>query len=165
MKHIILKEIASLLFVIICIVFTCCSTEGDEPYLGYENIPNNGSNQGDDDNGGGNGGSNPSTPSTPSTKYEAPEVSFYDETSYSKSKIKITYKIWNKDKTKISSAKIYYGTSSNPSKSASTSISGVLITATISGLKAGNDYYFKCVVKWEGGTVTTDVTRLYIPDI
>ena len=51
--------------------------------------------------------------------------------------MKVVYKIHNKDKAKVSSAKIYYGTSSNPTQYVTASVTGVLITAMITGLKKG----------------------------
>ena len=59
----------------------------------------------------------------------------------------------------MQSAKIYYGTTSNPSKATTASISGTIITANISGLKAGTTYYVKCVATGKGGTGTTSVTK------
>ena len=68
--------------------------------------------------------------------------------------------IYNKDKAKVTSAKVYYGTSSNPTKSVSATVSGVLITANISGLKKGTTYYIKCVATGKGGTTTTGTTKV-----
>lgn len=93
-----------------------------------------------------------------SSSYEKPDVGFYDFTA-TKTSLKVEYKIYNKDEAQVSSAKIYYGTSSNPSSSKSASVSGTLITANISGLKAGTTYYVKCVATGKGGTTTTSVTK------
>lgn len=103
-------------------------------------------NSGDNDNTGG------------STTYEKPDIGFYDFTATTKS-LKVQYKIYNKDEAKVTSAKIYYGTSSNPTSSKTATVSGVLITANISGLKAGTTYYVKCVAMGKGGTTTTTTTR------
>ena len=69
------------------------------------------------------------------------------------------YKIYNRDEAGLTSARIYYGTSSNPTSSKSATVSGVLITANITGLKAGTTYYVKCVATGKGGTTTTEVTK------
>lgn len=100
--------------------------------------------------GGGSGGG--------STTYEKPDVGFYDFTA-TKTSLKVQYKIYNKDEAGVTSAKIYYGTSSNPSSSKTATISGTLITASISGLKAGTEYYVKCVATGKGGTTTTTTTK------
>ncbi len=102
------------------------------------------------------GGDNPSGGG--SSSYEKPDIGFYDFTA-TKTSLKVEYKIYNKDEAQVSSAKIYYGTSSNPSSSKSASVSGTLITANISGLKAGTTYYVKCVATGKGGTTTTSVTK------
>lgn len=94
-----------------------------------------------------------------STSYEKPDVSFNDFTAY-QTKLKVVYKIYNKDKAKVTSAKVYYGTSSNPTKSVSATVSGVLITANISGLTKGTTYYVKCVATGKGGTTTTGTTKV-----
>lgn len=106
---------------------------------------------GTDDNSGSNG--------SPSPEYEKPDVGFYDYTP-DKTSVKVQYKIFNRDEAKVSSAKIYYGTSSNPTASKSATVSGVMITATLTGLKAGTQYYVKCVATGKGGTTTTSVTKV-----
>lgn len=93
-----------------------------------------------------------------SSTYEKPEIGFHDFTAWT-SKLKVVYKIYNKDEAKVTSAKVYYGTSRNPSQSVTATVSGVLITANISGLKAGTEYYVKCSATGKGGTSTTDVTK------
>lgn len=109
------------------------------------NEPTHNFNQ-DDNQGGG------------STMYEKPDVGFYDFTA-TKTSLKVQYKIYNKDEAGVTSAKIYYGTNSNPSLSKTATVSGVLITANISGLKAGTTYYVKCVATGKGGTTTTTTTK------
>lgn len=94
-----------------------------------------------------------------STSYEKPDIAFSDFTAY-QTKLKVVYKIYNKDKAKVTSAKVYYGTSSNPTKPVTATVSGVLITANISGLKKGTTYYVKCVVTGKGGTTTTGITKV-----
>lgn len=110
------------------------------------------SNQGDDTGGSSAGGDG-------STSYEKPDIGFSDFTAY-QTKLKVVYKIYNKNEAKVTSAKVYYGTSSNPTKSVSASVAGVLITANISGLKKGTTYYVKCVATGKGGTTTTGTTKV-----
>lgn len=90
--------------------------------------------------------------------YEKPDVGFYDFTA-TKSSLKVQYKIYNRTEADVSSAKIYYGTSNNPTSYKTASVSGTLITANISGLKSGTTYYVKCVATGKGGTTTTSVTK------
>lgn len=103
--------------------------------------------------GGGSNGGNSGT-----TTYEKPDIGFYDFTA-TKTSLKVQYKIYNKDEAKVTSAKIYYGTSSNPTSSKTATVSGNLITANISGLKAGTTYYVKCTATGKGGTTTTTTTK------
>ena len=103
--------------------------------------------------GGSSGGS------SSSTTYEKPDVAYHDFTAY-QTRLKVVYKIWNNDKAKVTSAKIYYGTTSNPTKYVSASVSSALITGNISGLKKGTTYYVKCVATGKGGTTTTSTTKL-----
>lgn len=110
----------------------------------------NGSNGNTDGSGGDNTGD--------TTTYEKPDIGFYDFTA-TKTSLKVQYKIYNKDEAGVTSAKVYYGTSSNPSSSKTATVSGVLITANISGLKAGTTYYVKCVATGKGGTTTTTTTK------
>lgn len=104
------------------------------------------------------GGSDSDNTGGGTTTYEKPELGFYDFTA-TKTSLKVRYKIFNKDEAKVTSAKIYYGTSSNPSSSVTATVSGVLITANISGLKAGTIYYVKCSATGKGGTTTTTTTE------
>lgn len=104
------------------------------------------------------GGSGSSSGSSSATSYEKPDVGFYDF-SATRSSLKVQYRIYNKDEANVTSAKIYYGTSSNPTTSKSASVSGSMISANISGLKAGTTYYVKCVATGKGGTTTTSVTK------
>lgn len=96
---------------------------------------------------------------SPSTSYEKPNIAFDDYDAYTTS-VKVQYRIYNKDKAKVSSAKIYYGTTSNPTASVNASVSGVLITARITGLKKGTTYYVKCKATGKGGTTTTSTSRV-----
>lgn len=90
--------------------------------------------------------------------YEKPEIGFYDFTA-TKTSLKIEYKIYNKEESDITNAKIYYGTTDNSSSYTTATISGVLITANITGLKSGTNYYVKCTVTGKGGTTTTQTTK------
>ena len=92
-------------------------------------------------------------------RMKKPDIGFNDFTAY-QTKLKVVYKIYNKDAAKVTSAKVYYGTSSNPTKSVTATVAGVLITANISGLKKGTTYYVKCVATGKGGTTTTGTTKV-----
>ena len=113
----------------------------------------------DGGNGGSSGGNSGGGSTGGSTSYEKPDIAFSDFTAY-QTKLKVVYKIYNKDKAKVTSAKVYYGTSSNPTKPVTATVSGVLITANISGLKKGTTYYVKCVATGKGGTTTTGTTKV-----
>ena len=108
--------------------------------------------------GGNNGNSGGSTGGGGSTSYEKPDIALEDYTTYP-TKIKVNYRIYNQDKAKVTSAKVYYGTSS-PSKSISTTVAGTLITTYISGLKKGTTYYVKCIATGKGGSTTSETTRI-----
>ena len=125
-------------------------------FYSFGQKPSSGSNN---DDGNSNGGDTGGGSTGGSTSYEKPDIAFNDFTAY-QTKLKIVYKIYNKDKAKVTSAKVYYGTSSNPTKSVSASVAGVLITANISGLKKGTTYYVKCVATGKGGTTTTGTTKV-----
>jgi len=106
----------------------------------------------------GGGSSSGSTGGGGSTSYEKPDIALEDFTTYP-TKIKVNYRIYNQDKAKVTSAKVYYGTSS-PSKSISTTVAGTLITTYISGLKKGTTYYVKCIATGKGGSTTSETTRI-----
>lgn len=93
-----------------------------------------------------------------SSSYEKPDIGFYDFTA-TKTSLTVQYKIYNSTEAGVTSAKIYYGTSSNPSKSKTATVSGTLITVKIAGLKSGTTYYVKCVAIGKGGTTTTSTTK------
>lgn len=101
--------------------------------------------------GGGGGGGNSS--------YELPDIGLMDYDAWSNS-IKVVYKIYNKEESQVSSAKVYYGTSNNPTSSVTATISGVLITARITGLTSGTKYYVKCAATGPAGTTTTPTTGI-----
>ena len=109
--------------------------------------------------GTGGGSDDDSSGTGSSTSYEKPDIGFSDYTPYT-TKLKVVYEIYNKSNAQVSSAKIYYGTSSNPTKSVSATVSSSLISATISGLQKGTTYYVKCVATGKGGTTTTGTTRV-----
>lgn len=90
--------------------------------------------------------------------FEKPEIG-WDGFSATKTSLTVKYRIFNKEKANITSAHVYYGTTSNPSLSVTASISGVFITATISGLNKGTEYWVKCKATGSGGSTTTDVTK------
>lgn len=69
---------------------------------------------------------------------------------------KITVKFYFSDR--LSSATIKYGTTASCSSSKSASVTAKCASATITGLKAGTKYYFKCIAKSSAGkSCTTDV--------
>lgn len=106
------------------------------------------------DNNSGSSGNN----SGSSNKYEKPELGFSNFTATNTS-LFVEYKILNsKDCGKIKSAKIYYGQSA-ATRSVNATVTGVVIRARISGLKAGTSYYVKCSATGEGGTSTTGQTK------
>ena len=92
------------------------------------------------------------------TSYEKPDIGFYDFTA-TRTSLKVQYRIYNNDDADVSSATIYYGTTSNPTSTKTATVSGSMITANISGLKAGTTYYVKCVAKGKGGTTTSSTTK------
>ena len=133
------------------------NVDGESRYVGLAIRPVtssvfSSSNQGGNTGGGSTGGGG-------STSYEKPDIGFnlFEATQ---TKLKVVYKIFNKDEAKVTSAKVYYGTSSNPTKSVTATVAGVLITANISGLKKGTTYYVKCVAAGKGGTTTTGTTKV-----
>lgn len=93
-----------------------------------------------------------------STSYENPDIGFYDFTA-TKSSLKVQYKIYNTAEAGVSSAKVYYGTTSNPSTYKTATVSGTLITANITGLKSGTTYYVKCEATGKNGKTTTSTTK------
>lgn len=96
---------------------------------------------------GGGGGVSPGT----GTDGYAPEVIDFDFTS-TKSSIKVTFKT----DTRPTSASIYYGENNANKSVGGVNIIGNSVTATVSGLKSGTKYYFKCVVKNSYGSTTSD---------
>lgn len=111
-------------------------------------------NNGNSNNNGNNGGTIGGT-----TTYEKPDIIYNSCTPY-QTKLKVVYQIYNKEKTNVTSAKVYYGTTSKPTQSVSASVTSAQIIANISGLKKGTTYYVKCTATGKGGTSTTEVTKL-----
>jgi len=99
----------------------------------------------DDDNSGTGSGSGGS-----GSTGDAPYVTSFDFTA---TKSSITVKFMCSERP--TNATIKYGTSS-PTSTASSSISGKQVSATVSGLKSGTKYYFKCTVKNSYGSSTSD---------
>lgn len=114
-------------------------------------IPNPNYNGGGN-SGGGNGGGGGAT------NYERPEIGLVDYTCYS-TRITVKYRIYNQSEAQVSSAKVYYGTSTT-NNSVTASVSGSLITANISGLQRNTSYYIKCTATGPGGSTTSEPTRI-----
>ncbi len=89
-----------------------------------------------------------------SSSAEAP--SFYDF-SYTCTETSVSV-IFATD-PKATRATIYYGNSS-PTKSVTTTISGRMISARITGLTKGTKYYVKCVASNSYGSTTSDVVSV-----
>ena len=100
--------------------------------------------------GGGNGGGSNSS-------YELPDIGISDYTSYLHS-LTVYYRIFNSAEAHVTSAKVYFGTTYNPTNYVTATVSSALITARISGLSSGTKYYIKCSATGPGGTTTTSVT-------
>lgn len=130
-----------------------CMVDGKKYTVGYIGYSGNagGGNTGGGSTGGGNTGGG-------STTYEKPDIGLADYTLRSTS-ITVKYRIYNQDEAKVTSAKVYYGTSS-PNKSVTASVAGSLITANINGLTRNTVYYIKCTATGKGGSTTSETTRL-----
>lgn len=81
---------------------------------------------------------------------DAPYITNFTSTS-TKNSISVNFM----SSEKPTSATIYYGENS-ANKSLNTTISSKQISAKATGLKAGTKYYFKCTVKNENGSSTSD---------
>ena len=123
------------------LVLGSCS-EGNKSYAEFHKISyREGSKNGyDDNNSGGSGGSSG----------DKPYVTSFDFTA---TKSSITVKFMCSERP--TSATVKYGTSS-PSSTTSSSIAGKQVSATVSGLKSGTKYYFKCTVSNSYGSSTSD---------
>jgi hypothetical protein len=149
-----LRHVLTAIVMCLGIIFPSCGHD-DEPNNPYEEETPNYS---DTDNTGSGSSGGSSSGGSGGTSYEKPDIGFYDFTA-TKTSLKVQYQIYNKDEAKVTSAKIYYRTSSNPSTSKTATIAGRIITANISGLKAGTTYYVKCTATGKGGSTTTSVTK------
>lgn len=115
---------------------------GDKDILYYysKTTYTEGDYSGGNSGGGGGGGSSD----------DAPYITGFN---YTATKNSITVKFMASERP--TSASIKYGENS-ASKSASSTISAKQISATVTGLKAGTKYYFKCTVRNENGSSTSD---------
>lgn len=93
-----------------------------------------------------------------SSSYEKPDIALVDYT-LGLTAITLRYRIYNQDKAKVSSAKIYYGKSS-PSTPIDATITGSEIYLRLGGLTKNTPYYFKCEAKGLGGTTISETSRL-----
>lgn len=86
------------------------------------------------------------------------DVEDFYETNFSSTEYtnKITVNFYFSDN--VSSATIKYGTSASCSSSKTASVSAKSAYATITGLKSGTKYYFKCVAKSKSGQSCTTST-------
>lgn len=114
----------------------------------YSNSDNTGS--GSSSGSGGNSGG--------SSSYEVPEIGFEDYTP-STTSMTVNFRIYNQDEAKVTSAKVYYGTSS-PTTAVTATVAGSMITAKLTGLKKGTYYKIKCTGTGKGGTGTSDTFSL-----
>ena len=110
------------------------------PVTGNPGGGNSGGNSGESSDGGESGGSTG----------DAPYVIGFNFTA---TKTSITVKFMCNERP--TSATIKYGTSS-PTRTASSSVSGKQVSATVSGLKSGTKYYFSCTVRNSYGSSTSD---------
>ena len=117
------------------------TVEGSRNYGEFHKVSYREGSKNFDDNESGGGGSSSGEP---------PYVTSFD---FSATKTSITVKFMCNERP--TSATVKYGTSS-PSKTTSSSISGKQVSATVSGLKSGTKYYFKCTVKNSNGSSTSD---------
>lgn len=102
----------------------------------------------------------------PSNDYEKPDVGFYDYTQTGRTTMKVDFIIYNKeDIGTIKSVKVSYGKSSSASgNTASANVVGTHIIANLSGLSTNTVYYVKCTVNADGGSYTTEATRISITE-
>lgn len=112
-----------------------------------ENQGSGGSNDSGSSSGGSSGGGG-------SSSGEAP--SFYDFSyTYTETSVSVIFAT----DPMATKATIYYGKSS-PTKSVSTTITGRMISARITGLTKGTRYYVKCVASNSYGSTTSDVVSV-----
>lgn len=99
------------------------------------------SNNSGGNNGGGGGG----------LSSDVPYVTGFDYTA-TKTSIKVSFRV----DSRPTSASIYYGERSASKSAGTPNIVGTTVTATVNGLKSGTKYYFKCTVKNNNGSSTSD---------
>lgn len=105
------------------------------------------SGSGDDDNHGGSGGNSGGSE----------VVDDFYETNFTSTEYTNKIKVEFYFSDKVSSATIKYGTSSSCPSSKTATVISKSASATITGLKPGTTYYFKCVAKSKSGqTCTTE---------
>lgn len=128
--------------------FQSCSTDGDDPGFGLT-IPDNPAESDSPNSDGSSGGNAGGT-----TSYEAPEI-YYSDFTAGTSSLSVTFIIGNKDRTKVTSAKGYYG-----SKTTTCNVGSAVIYANFSGLKKGTKYKVYCVATGPGGTGTSETVTV-----
>lgn len=99
-------------------------------------------------------GSGGTPPGGGSSSYEAPEV-YYDDFTPGYTNMKVQFRIGNKNRTKVTSAKGHCG-----SKTASGNIGSAIITFNFSNLQRGTKYKVYCTVSGPGGNGTSDTVTL-----
>lgn len=107
----------------------------------YSSVANNGNN-----GGSGNSDNN--------SDLEKPDI-YYSDFTPGTTTLKVVFKISNKDRTKVTSAKGYCG-----SKSVNGSIGSGTITFNFSGLSRGTKYTVYCTADSPGGSTTSDKVTL-----
>lgn len=85
------------------------------------------------------------------TSGEAPNVTSFDYTATSNS---LTVKFYTDEKP--TSASVYYGENSATKSAGTPTIASKQVSVTVRGLKSGTKYYFKCIVRNEYGSSTSD---------
>ena len=90
---------------------------------------------------------------TPSGGTSYGDVPYVTDFAFTSTKSSITVKFTCSERP--TSATVKYGTSST-TKTASSTIAGKQVSATVSGLKSGTKYYFSCTVKNSNGSSTSD---------
>lgn len=115
----------------------------------------NDSNANGENGDGENGGSNHENNSGNSQSGDSGDVEDFDEINFTSTSYtnKITVNFYFSDR--VSSATIKYGTTPSCSSSKTASILAKSAYATITGLKPGTKYYFKCVAKSKSGKSCT----------
>lgn len=116
-----------------------------------DNSSNSQGDKGNDDNKGDD--------KNDSSDYEKPETGYYDYTP-TNSSMTVKYKIYNNDKAKVQSARIYYRYDRTKYTYVEAEVSGVYITARLKGLKKNTTYFVYCKATGKGGSANSEVTQL-----